>query len=108
MAGSRLVFSQIEPNWPLPYSTVPVPLLRDAWPAGWVNCFSICVSTMPRAQKAKDDRKRFNSQVKTKYIYLYSLLSGHSRFPCHNILSWTALNWTQRCFHSWALNQGFH
>ena len=32
------------------YSTVPVQLLRDARPAGWVNSFSICASTMPRAQ----------------------------------------------------------
>ena len=54
--GGRLFFSQIEPNWPLPYSTVPVPLFRDARPAGWVNCFSICASTMQRAQNraAKD------------------------------------------------------
>ena len=50
MAGSRLVFSQIEPNLPLPYSTVPVPLLRDAWPAGWVTYCSLCASTMRRAQ----------------------------------------------------------
>ena len=40
MADSRLVFSLIEPNWPLPYSTVqaystvPVLGLRDARPAG--------------------------------------------------------------------------
>ena len=44
------LFHQIEPNWPLPYSTVPVPRLRDARPAGWVTCCSICASTMPRAQ----------------------------------------------------------
>ena len=50
MAGCRLVFSLIESNWPLPYSTVPVPLLRDARMAGWVSCLSICASTMPRAQ----------------------------------------------------------
>ena len=37
-------------NWPLPYSGVPVPLFRDAMPAGWVNCFSLCASTMPRSQ----------------------------------------------------------
>ena len=49
-AGSRLVFSLIEPKWPLPYCTVPVPLLRDARPAGWVTFCSICVSTMPRDQ----------------------------------------------------------
>ena len=46
----RLFFPQIKPNWPLPYSTVPVPQLRDARPAGWVTYCSICASTMPRAQ----------------------------------------------------------
>ena len=50
MGGGWGFFIQIEPNWPLPYSTVPVPLLRDARPAGWVTCYSICASTMPRAQ----------------------------------------------------------
>ena len=29
---------------------MPVPLMRDARPAGWVNCFSICTSAMPKAQ----------------------------------------------------------
>ena len=43
-------FHQIEPNWPLPYSTVPVPRLRKARPAGWVTYCSICASTMSRAQ----------------------------------------------------------
>ena len=38
---------------------MPVPRLRDARPAGWVNCFSLWASTMPRAQK---NSKRFNSQ----------------------------------------------
>ena len=56
-AGCRLVFSQMESNWPLPYSTMPVLLLRDARPAGWVNCFSICSSTMPRAQKVQFSSK---------------------------------------------------
>ena len=37
--GGMLFFPQIEPNWPLPN-------LRDAGLAGWVNCFS----PMPRAQ----------------------------------------------------------
>ena len=48
--GGGQCFFQIEPNWPLPYSTVPVPRLRDARPAGWVTSFSICVSTKLRAQ----------------------------------------------------------
>ena len=29
---------------------MPVPRLRDARPAGWVNCFNICASKMPRAK----------------------------------------------------------
>ena len=51
-AGSQLVFSLIEPNWPLPYCTVYVPAagLRDARLAGWVTYCNICTSTMPRAQ----------------------------------------------------------
>ena len=32
------------------YSIMPVPMLRDVKPAGWVNCFRICMSTMPGAQ----------------------------------------------------------
>ena len=34
------------------YSTVPVPWLRDARLAGWVTYYSICASTMPRAQNS--------------------------------------------------------
>ena len=52
-------FTQIEPNWPLPYSTVPVPWLRDARLAGWVT------SCEYNAESQKQDRKRFNSIVKT-------------------------------------------
>ena len=48
--GGWCFFTQIEPNWPLPYSTVPVQWLRDARPAGWVTYCSICASTMLRAQ----------------------------------------------------------
>ena len=47
--GGRHFFHQVEPNWPLPYSTVQVPQLRDARQAGWVTFCSICASTMPRA-----------------------------------------------------------
>ena len=52
MGGRWGFFTQIEPNWTLPYSTVPEPLLRDARPAGWVTYYSICASTMPRAQNS--------------------------------------------------------
>ena len=70
--GGRLFFSQIEPNWPLPYSTVPVPLLRDVRPAGWVNSFSMCAEY--NAESPKQDNKRFISQVKTKYIADLSII----------------------------------
>ena len=77
-AGSRYIFNQIEPNWPLLYSTLPVPLLMDARPAGWVNCFSICVSAMPRAQKRaakasilKEDEILIYTYIIYIYIYLY-------------------------------------
>ena len=74
--GGQRFFCQIEPNWPLPHSTVPVPQLREAMPAGWVTYCSICASTMPRAQ----GRKRFNCIVKTIHfsylpiIYLWGTL----------------------------------
>ena len=44
--------SQIEPNWPLPYSTVPVSLLRDAIgrQAGSPVSIFVQVHTMPMAQ----------------------------------------------------------
>ena len=48
--GGGSFFTQIEPNWPLLYGTVPVPWLRDARPADWVTYCSICASTMPRAK----------------------------------------------------------
>ena len=52
--GGRCFFTQIEPNWPLPYSTVPVPWLKDARPAGWVTYCSICPRTMARAKNRAD------------------------------------------------------
>ena len=39
--GGGRFFTQIEPNWPLPYSTVSVPWLRDARAAGWVTYCSM-------------------------------------------------------------------
>ena len=50
MGWSWHFFHQIGPNWPLPYSIMPVPRLRDARPAGWAPFCSTCPSTMPRAQ----------------------------------------------------------
>ena len=48
--GGRCFFTQIEPKWPLLYSTVPVPWLKDARLAGWVTYCSICASIMLRAK----------------------------------------------------------
>ena len=64
--GERPFFHQDDPNWPLPYSTVPVPRLRDGRLAGWVTyCSIICEYT---TESLKQGRKRFNSIAKTKYI----------------------------------------
>ena len=49
----------------LPYSTVPVPGLRDARPAGWVTYCSICALRKYNAESTKQASKRFNSIVKT-------------------------------------------
>ena len=81
-AGSRLVFSLIEPNWPLPYSTLPVPGLRDARPAGWVTYCIICASTM---EEPKTEQQRFKYIVKTSnisdlgIIYLWTRVKTRSR-----------------------------
>ena len=42
-----LFFPQIELNWPLPYSTLPVSQLRDARPVGWVT---LCSTVFARVQ----------------------------------------------------------
>ena len=59
------LFHQIEPNWPLPYSTVPVPRLREARPAGLVTYWGICIMHEYNAEIPKQGRKRFDSSVKT-------------------------------------------
>ena len=64
-AGSRLVFSLIEPNWPLPYITVRVPGLRDAWPAYRVTYCSTRPLRKYNAESPKQGSKSFNSIVKT-------------------------------------------
>ena len=55
------------------YSTVPVQLLRDARPAGWVNCFSICASTMPRAQNMTEKGSILKQRRNTLLIWVYNL-----------------------------------
>ena len=42
--------------------------MRDAGPAGWLNCFYICALRIYNAESPKPDSRRFNYIVKTKYI----------------------------------------
>ena len=54
------------------YSAVPVPLLGDARPVGWVTFCSICASILYNAENPKHDRKRFISIKKTiRFSYLH-------------------------------------
>ena len=76
-------------NWPLPYSTVPVPLFRDARPAGWLNCFIICASTMPRSQNRaakgstlKEDEILFQSGY---IIYLCMRMRDDNKISTKNV-----------------------
>ena len=58
MADSRLVFSLIEPNWPLPYSTVPVLGLAGGLGHLWQYMRKY------NAESSKQGSKRFNYIVK--------------------------------------------
>ena len=54
-------------NWPLPY-------LRNAGPAGWVNCFYLCACTMPWAQNMAAEGsillwRRNTLTIWVKFIY---------------------------------------
>ena len=74
--GVIRLHSQIEPNWPLPYSTVPVPWLRHARQAGWATYCSICASTLPRAQNRAGKGsiilwRRFTFPLFLLFIYDY-------------------------------------
>ena len=65
MAGSQLVFTQIEPNWPLRYSTMPVPRWRDA---GWVTYIAVQYMRVQSREPAIQGSKRFHSIVKTIHL----------------------------------------
>ena len=62
---------------------MPVPLFRDARPAGWVNCFSICASAMPRAQnRAANGSTLKEDEILCRsgfIIYLWNRLSKTGR-----------------------------
>ena len=53
---------------------MPVPLFWDARPAGWFNYFSICASTIPRAQKRAGKgsillQRQFTFRIFLLFIY---------------------------------------
>ena len=74
----RHFFHQIEPIWPLPpYSTVPVPRLREARPAGWVAYWGTYMREY-NAESPKQGRKRsillwrrFTVLIFLLFIYAY-------------------------------------
>ena len=73
----RHFFHQIETNWPLPYSTMacmPVPRLREARPAGLVTYWLLQHMHKYNAKSPKQDRKRFNSIVKTIHIFYLPII----------------------------------
>ena len=65
--GGRRVFCQAEPNFPLPYSTVPVPQLSDARPAGWVICYSTVYARV-QCREPKTGQQKVQLSRKTKYF----------------------------------------
>ena len=71
-AWRRPFFHQIEPNWPLPHSTVPVPQMRDARPASWVTYCSICAMPWAQNRTGKDSIlmwRRFTFPIFLIFIY---------------------------------------
>ena len=108
-AWRRHFFHQIEPNWPLPHSTVPVPQMRDARPASWVTYCSICTSTMPWAQNrtGKDSIlmwRRFTFPI--FLIFIYGFLDD----PCVLFKSFDIMHdfVSSRTFYSIRLNTLHH
>ena len=78
MGGGRRFFSQIEPNFPLPYCSVVDGCYRLA---GRVTCCSICASTVQyNTESPKRGSKRFNSQVRQNtwpiWVHNLSIVGG--------------------------------
>ena len=69
--------SSVKLNLTDPCRTVPyqccVAVLKDARPAGWVSCFSICASTMPRAQNMTEKGSILKQRRNTLTIWVYDL-----------------------------------
>ena len=68
-----------------------VPLLRDARKAGWVNCFRICLSAMPRAQNnaAKGSiLKEDEILCQSGYMIYLWLLPSVGNFMKGRVLCW--------------------
>ena len=64
-------FRQIEPIWPLPYSTVPVPRLRDARPMGWVT-YWIAVYAWVQRRDPKTGQEKVQFYCKDNSLFLSS------------------------------------
>ena len=67
----------------MPYSTMTVPGLRDARPAGWVTYHLLQYMSKYNAESPKQGSKRFNSIVKTINIadlgIIYLCLDPYAR-----------------------------
>ena len=70
-----------------PFSTMPVPRLRVARPAGWITCYSICASTMPRAWRtAKGSTHMTKHFAHLGILFIYECTVSLSK---HSKLTWT-------------------
>ena len=74
----QLVYSRIESNFPLPYSTMPVPQFKDARPTGWVTFYSTVYARVQRREpKTGQEKVQFSRKTKhfahlgILFIYVY-------------------------------------
>ena len=109
MGGGCGFFTQIEPNWPLPYSKVPVPLLGDARPAGWVTYCSICASTMPRAQNRAGKGSILlwrRLALAILLLFIYGWVATSIIFMTHRVFSSMLLYNTKFSFVNYSISSG--
>ena len=91
----RHFFTQIDPNWPLPYSAVPVPLLGDTRPAGWAP-FAVYAQVQCREPKTLQEKVQFCCEDDKLFLssYYFSMVGNlvknclHAKF----IISWNCEN----------------
>ena len=96
----RCFFCQIEPNWPLPYSTVPVPWLRDARLCRLL-LYSICANTMPRVQNRAGKgssllQRRFTFPIFLLFILCSTTFAGgkHTNWRPFRTCLWALYDWS--------------